>query len=312
MDAVFATNLRALRLQKGMTQEQVAEKLGVSAQSVSRWETRVTFPDVMMLPAISALYGVLVDDLFKPSPCGYENHAQRLAAMFEQTGKKEDFMAAALEFEKRIATQTATADDWRVYGLIHEHMVTICREKAIQYYDTAMNMSRKDNQALYYRTKRQKQWMRSRIGQAAECVAEQLAAVKEAPNNKDEWVTLAAAQFNAGKHEDVLKTCRETEERFGDDGLLCVYMGDSLRSLKRYEAAFAAWEKAVQLDEKYVDALFSAAFCHEELGQWEKAARVWADIAGRYQAMGRDVDAKWPLEMAEKCRGKISNTDGMD
>ena len=39
MNKTFSKNLRKLRLDKQRTQEQVAEKLGVSAQSVSRWET---------------------------------------------------------------------------------------------------------------------------------------------------------------------------------------------------------------------------------------------------------------------------------
>lgn len=39
MNDTFSKNLRKLRLDKQMTQEQVADKLGVSAQSVSRWET---------------------------------------------------------------------------------------------------------------------------------------------------------------------------------------------------------------------------------------------------------------------------------
>ena len=39
MNDNFSKNLRKLRLEKKLTQEQVAEKLGVSAQSVSRWET---------------------------------------------------------------------------------------------------------------------------------------------------------------------------------------------------------------------------------------------------------------------------------
>lgn len=43
----------------------MAEKLGVSAQSVSRWETNATFPDILLLPEIAQLYDVLVDDLFK-------------------------------------------------------------------------------------------------------------------------------------------------------------------------------------------------------------------------------------------------------
>ena len=39
MNDTFSKNLRKLRQEKQMTQEQTAEKLGVSAQSVSRWET---------------------------------------------------------------------------------------------------------------------------------------------------------------------------------------------------------------------------------------------------------------------------------
>ena len=107
----FAANLRKLRLDKNLTQEQAAEKLGVSAQSVSRWETSATFPDVMLLPEIAKIYGVLVDDLFKPALRGYDNNALRLLAVYERTGKPEDFLAAAQEFDKLIREGRATADD---------------------------------------------------------------------------------------------------------------------------------------------------------------------------------------------------------
>lgn len=70
MNETISKNLRKLRGEKHMTQEQVAEKLGVSAQSVSRWETGATFPDILLLPDLAKLYGVLVDDLFKESPEG--------------------------------------------------------------------------------------------------------------------------------------------------------------------------------------------------------------------------------------------------
>ena len=42
MNDTISKNLRKLRQEKQMTQEQVAEKIGVSAQSVSRWETGVS------------------------------------------------------------------------------------------------------------------------------------------------------------------------------------------------------------------------------------------------------------------------------
>jgi len=95
MNETISKNLRKLRGEKHMTQEQVAEKLGVSAQSVSRWETGATFPDILLLPELAKLYGVLVDDLFKESPEGYDNYANRLLAVYESTWKHEDFLAAA-------------------------------------------------------------------------------------------------------------------------------------------------------------------------------------------------------------------------
>ena len=65
MNTIFAANLKRFRLAKSYTQEQVADKLGVTAQSVSRWECGTTLPDIMLLPAIAELYSVTVDDLYK-------------------------------------------------------------------------------------------------------------------------------------------------------------------------------------------------------------------------------------------------------
>ena len=81
---VFSENMKKFRLAKKYTQEEVAEKLGVTAQSVSRWECGTTLPDVLLLPEIAELYGVIVDDLFKKQSVAYENYAQRLSALYER------------------------------------------------------------------------------------------------------------------------------------------------------------------------------------------------------------------------------------
>ena len=57
-------NIRALRLQKGLTQEQVAQTLGVTYQAVSKWETGANTPDIALLPALAELFGVTIDALF--------------------------------------------------------------------------------------------------------------------------------------------------------------------------------------------------------------------------------------------------------
>ncbi len=58
----------SLRREKEWTQEELAEKLGVSAQAVSKWENDVSCPDIMLLPEISKLYGVTVDALLGCEP----------------------------------------------------------------------------------------------------------------------------------------------------------------------------------------------------------------------------------------------------
>ena len=53
-----------LRKDAGLTQEQLANMVGVSAQTVSKWETGTTMPDIMLLPIIADIFGVDVDYLF--------------------------------------------------------------------------------------------------------------------------------------------------------------------------------------------------------------------------------------------------------
>lgn len=59
----FGENLKNLRKMKDLTQDDVAQILSVSTQTISRWETNMGYPDIEMLPAIANFYGVTVDSL---------------------------------------------------------------------------------------------------------------------------------------------------------------------------------------------------------------------------------------------------------
>ena len=56
--------IRQLRFKAGLTQEQLAEKLGIGAQSVSKWENAVAMPDITALPLLAEIFGVTIDELF--------------------------------------------------------------------------------------------------------------------------------------------------------------------------------------------------------------------------------------------------------
>ena len=56
--------IRQLRFKAGLTQEQLAERMGIGAQSVSKWENAVSMPDITSLPLLAEIFGVSIDDLF--------------------------------------------------------------------------------------------------------------------------------------------------------------------------------------------------------------------------------------------------------
>lgn len=56
-------NIRKYRKQADLTQDQLADRLGVSYQSVSRWENGLTYPDMELLPSIAKIFNVSIDEL---------------------------------------------------------------------------------------------------------------------------------------------------------------------------------------------------------------------------------------------------------
>lgn len=69
----IGNNIKQLRQQKKMTQEQVAKKLGVTYQAVSKWENNSNAPDIALLPEIAELFGVTIDVLFSDNITDYSN-----------------------------------------------------------------------------------------------------------------------------------------------------------------------------------------------------------------------------------------------
>ena len=56
--------IKQLRFRASLTQEQLAEKLGLSAQAVSKWENSVAMPDISLLPELAGIFGISIDELF--------------------------------------------------------------------------------------------------------------------------------------------------------------------------------------------------------------------------------------------------------
>ncbi len=79
-------NIALLRRRISMTQEMLADRLGVSAQAVSKWERGLSCPDVSFLPVMAEIFGVSIDELFvKTEPNDARKYIEELP--WEDDGK---------------------------------------------------------------------------------------------------------------------------------------------------------------------------------------------------------------------------------
>lgn len=60
---MIGKNIKRLRVNVGMTQEQLAERLHISGQAVSKWENETALPDITLLPELADCFGVTIDEL---------------------------------------------------------------------------------------------------------------------------------------------------------------------------------------------------------------------------------------------------------
>ena len=65
---ILAEKITEERKKNGWSQEEMAEKLSVSRQAVSKWENDISCPDIMLLPKIAQMLSVTVDELLSDQP----------------------------------------------------------------------------------------------------------------------------------------------------------------------------------------------------------------------------------------------------
>lgn len=300
----FSKNLRRLRLSKNMTQEQAASALGVSAQSISRWECGTTLPDVTMLPAIAKLYCVTIDDLYKETSVVYANYAERLGSVFEATRQPEDFLQADIEYRKLLEGGKYTMDDLRSYGILHQYMMQICRDKALGLFDRALNMGPDQDNQTYWCTWRQKIFLLNEIGRGEESIGVFLPLVEAGSANLDEWICLIHAYQENGQLDAAWQWALKAERKFPESAMLHIYSGDLCKSMGRYDEAFAHWQRAREMEPTWMDSWYSMAFCYEELGDYANAYQMWKAIADDLAARGFEAEVNWPRERARRCLEK--------
>ena len=155
MDNTFSIQFKKYRRKKGFSQEQVAERLSVSPQAVSKWETGVSYPDLSLLPIIANLFGVSVDYLLGVNLSEKEEAIQSALEECRQLTEEKRYGDAVTILrrtlvkypsEPRLMYQLA----WNLTGTIRETPENLY--EAIKIYEKILQLT--DDPVLYSRVLR--------------------------------------------------------------------------------------------------------------------------------------------------------------
>ena len=128
-------NIAMLRKQNGLTQEALASAIGVSAQSISKWENNTNMPDIMILPIFADVFNISIDELFgrHSSKCSgnvenafelcCDSMLETIMSCLYRADIEESFENCLKQYKKSINTDSKTRT-----GIIRKHGVVYYRK----------------------------------------------------------------------------------------------------------------------------------------------------------------------------------------
>lgn len=149
MNIYFGENLKKLRKSKELTQETLADFLGVSFQAVSKWERNESYPDITMLPVIATFFGVTVDNLLGTDMIDKENKAKEYDEAYMRLIRESKFEELRAVMKKAVSEFPGNYDLLSKYmnavlcGWDDEYLLSV-KSEVQRLYDTIQNYCTND------------------------------------------------------------------------------------------------------------------------------------------------------------------------
>lgn len=309
MDLNLGSVIKRLRAEQGVTQDALAEYLGISYQAVSKWETGTTLPDITLLPKLAAFFGVRIDELFSVN---HEDELERIDALLQ----KESMTDANYAYAKRVLDgilreNPKDAEALKRYAKVYLAKTNTDLITAGRMLEQAMEIAPLDEEvyALYrsvrgggeYKYHSDNDWfirvcepyarkypqniglyrmlIEAMIGKKYfERAEELLTVVKFAGENKYMKEVflgdIALAKGDAVKAKEIWNTIPKT------DWLGQYEAGERFNRLNDYDRAIECFNNAyeAQTAPRKMDMMYSLAFLYKKLGRFAEAKQEWERI----------------------------------
>lgn len=309
--------IKQLRFKLGLTQGALADRIGVSAQAVSKWETETTMPDISLLPSISEVLGVTIDELFDLSSEQKMNRIENVidredelpAEIFveycrfleaEMMNKNQD---RAVSLLANLYHHRIESDSKRVSKLSRESIMKnpgkkdcqwlLCKAegavvwdwnmgnhaKIIDFYKDVIAGDRADPKTpMPYFYLIDNLIADHRIKEAQYYLAE----FAKCPAHNPVMVDIYKAHITLAEYDESAadKIMLEAEEKYGDDKIFLFEAAQYYAKKAEYEKAIEFYKRSWENDKqpRFTDAMQGIAIIYEILGKKDDAADAYNQI----------------------------------
>ena len=306
MNMEIGSAIKKLRMDSKVTQEEVAEYLGISYQAVSKWETGTTMPDIALLPKIAVFFGVRIDDLFSVN---YEDELARIQHILLYEGLSEQsYLYAKRSLDAVLQDNADDIGALKLYARLHLKKTNGDLLEAGRMLEKAMKLSPLDEEifGIYrqvrgggaYKAHSDDDWFIR--------VCEPYA--REFPQNVQLMDLLVEAMIHMRYFDKAEEYIQLMQPERSKEYLRQIYLGDlelargngddakaiwsaisQENSMGQYEAGerfnrINEYERAIEcfwnafraaVPPRQLDAVFSLAFLYTKLGRKTEAVEAW-------------------------------------
>lgn len=265
MELKIGATIKKLRTERGITQEELANRMCVSFQAVSKWETNATTPDIAILPQIALFFGVSIDTLFSMNR---DDYIERISKMIrdEYSIAPENFLWAERYLKGMLSEENQNNNARILLVELYEH-----RENR-----DLLACGRLCEEGLL-------------IEPSNIALIRKLTRIREKRDESDRLIEFFEALYSKNKQNDILvETLIDIYIKHGrcDDAaslmlsskkrpVFELYQGDIELALGRKDKAIALWRSAANENHRDCELLFKIAERFDNIHDIDAALQLY-------------------------------------
>ncbi|MEI6578185.1 MAG: helix-turn-helix domain-containing protein [Eubacteriales bacterium] len=335
MELKIGTVIKRLRTEKGITQDELANYIGISFQAISKWENDVNTPDISLLPKLAVFFGVTIDDLFSIDDT---DHFERIDKMLqdEYIISDDNFIYAERYLKGILAENPNNSEALKRLARLHQHRSNRDLLAMGRYAEQGLSISPfdKDLHGLLVQTRTWRQepdrlidFYETFVGNYPSCsfVIEILinAYIKNRYFDKARKLISQAGsltiyklfegdiELQMGNQKAAKKLWDEVACLNPSDGAILFQVAERYKQIEEYDIAVKYYEMCHDAfpSPKPQDSLYSRAFLFEKLGLINEAIDMWVKII---ESLDEDYAIKdgeavdWPKREIQRLTSKLS------